>query len=290
MNWDDLRYFLALAREGSVSRAGKTLGVKHTTVARRIGALEEQLGTRLFDRSREGYAMTQAAEDIFEHALVIEARAQAVDRQTFGRDTELAGPLKLTASHDLASCVILPTLGVFTDRYPSIELELLSTDGLVDLAARQADIAVRLTPKPPDYLVGREVMELKHGVYGTTKTLGGRSDLVNVILFRSESNIPAWVRKQFPGARVALRVDDVSSMTAAARNHLGVCRIPCYIGDSNPTLRRLDIPLTPSTWGVWILSHVDLRATARVRVCREFLMETLENERSLIQGERSKYI
>jgi len=289
MNWDDLRVFLALSREGSVSGAGRALGVKHTTVARRIRGFEERLGTRLFDRLPNGYAMTQAAENMYEHALAMEAIAQAVDREVFGQDAELAGPLKLTVAHEVADRLILLKLRAFTEAYPQIDLQLLTTTGLVDLAAREADIAVRLTAKPPDYLVGREVMRLQHGIYGTTRTLRKLSDPVNVILFRSETDHPPWVTQNFPKARIVLRVDDVSSMAAATRNHLGLSRIPCYIGDSDAGLRRLDVPLKPSDWGVWILSHVDLRATARVRVCREFLLETIEQQRLLIQGEKSRY-
>ena len=289
MNWDDMRVFLALAREGSVSGAGRALGVKHTTVARRIHAFEERLGTRLFDRLPNGYAMTQAAENMFEHALAMEALAQAVDREVFGQDAELAGPLKLTVAHDLANRLILPKLRVFTEAYPHIDLQLLTTTGLIDLAAREADIAVRLTAKPPDYLVGREVMRLRHGIYGTTRTLRKLADPVNVILFRSDVDHPPWVTENFANARTVLRVDDVSSMAAATRNHLGLSRMPCYIGDSDPGLRRLDVPLKPSDWGIWVLSHVDLRATARVRVCREFLLETIEQQRPHIQGEYSRY-
>ncbi len=288
MNWDDLRFFLALSREGSVSGAGRALGVKHTTVARRIRAFEERLGTRLFDRLPDGYAMTQVAENLFGHALAMEALAQTVDREVFGQDAELAGPLKLTVSH-VADRLILPKLRAFTEAYPHIDLQLLTTSGLVDLAAREADIAVRLTAKPPDYLVGREVMRLRHGIYGTTRTLRKLSDPVNVILFQGDAVHPPWVTEHFPNARTVLRVDDVSSMAAATRNHIGLSRMPCFIGDSDAGLRRLDVPLKSSDWGVWILSHVDLRATARVRVCREFLQVTIEQQRPLIQGEKSRY-
>ena len=289
MNWDDLRFFLALSREGSVSGAGRALGVKHTTVARRIRALEGRLGTRLFDRLPDGYAMTQVAENIFKHALAMEVLSQAVDREAFGRDAELAGPLKLTLGNEVADHVILPKLLIFRKAYPLIDLQLLTTTGLVDLAAREADIAVRLTPKPPDYLVGREVMRLQHGIYGTTRTLRKLSD-PDVILFESETEQPPWVTENFPNAQTVLRLDDVTSMVAATRNHIGLSRMPCFIGDSTAGLRRLDVPLKPSDWGVWILSHVDLRATARVRVCREFLLETIEQQRPLIQGEKSNYI
>ena len=290
MNWDDLRFFLALSRERSLSGAGRAIGVQHSTVARRIAVLEEGLGTRLFDHMPDGYVMTQAAENLFEHAVAMEALVQKVDREVFGQDAELAGPLKLTVGHDQANLLILPKLKLFTAAFPQIDLQLLTTTALVDLAAREADIAIRLTPKPPDYLVGREIMRLRHGIYGTSRTLRKLSDPINVILFRGDVEQPPWVRENFPNARTVLRVDDVSSMAVATRNHIGLARMPCYIGDSDAALRRLDVPLTPSEWGVWILSHVDLRATARVRVCREFLEDIIEQQRPLIQGEKSRYI
>ncbi len=289
MNWDDLRFFLALSREGSVSGAGKALGVNHTTVARRIGALEDQIGTRLFDHTADGYEMTQAAENMYAHALKIEETTQAIDRDVFGQDAELKGRLKLTIAHDVASRLLIPKIAKFRSAYPCIDLDIMTTTGLVDLAAREADIAVRLTAKPPDYLVGREVLPLRHGVYGAPKYLASRDGPADVILFRGESEMSPWVTENYPDARVVLQVDDGGTIAAAVRSGLGIARIPCFIGDSDTGLRRIDLPLAPSDWGIWILSHVDLRSTARVRVCREFLAEIITQQRALVLGERSRY-
>lgn len=289
LNWDDMRFFLALCREGSVTGAGRSLGVNHTTVARRISALEKNLGTRLFDHSREGYEMTQAAEDMYEHARQMEAITQAIDRDVFGQDAELKGPLKLTVAHDVAERLVIPWLREFRDAYPCIDLDVLTTTGLVDLAAREADIALRLTAKPPDYLVGREVLPLRHGVYGSPDCLENLNGPVQVILFRGGPEKPEWVQEHFPDAKIAMRVDDVGTMALAVANDMGLARMPCYVGDTEPAIRRLDLELTPSTWGIWILSHVDLRSTARVRVAREFLVDIIEQQRELVLGEQSRY-
>jgi DNA-binding transcriptional LysR family regulator len=290
MNWDDLRFFLAFSREGSVSGAGRALGVKHTTVARRIQALEKQMGTRLFDRSRSGYSMTQAAENLFDDVLKLEEKIQQVDHKTSDQDAALAGLLKLTVAHDLANRLIVPEIGKFLEAYPKIELQLLMTTGLIDLAAREADIAIRLTPSPPEYLVGRELMKLRHGIYGTEEVLNNLAEPVNVILFRGEINHPTWVTDHFKNSNAVLRVDDVSSMAVATKNGLGIAKMPCFIGDTEPALRRLDVKIQLSSWGVWILNHVDLRATARVRACKDFLQDVLESKRQLIQGDRSNYL
>ena len=289
MNWDDLKFFLAVSREGSVSAAGKALGVNHTTVARRITALEDKLSARLFDRTPDGYEMTQTAENMYDHALAIEERALAIDREVFGQDAELRGRLKLTISHDVASRLVVPSLADFRARYPCIDLELLTTTGLVDLSSREADIALRLTARPPDYLVGRKVLPLMHGVYAAEGYFEDSARDVSVILFRGEGDAPEWVQTHFPGAQIALRVDDVTTMVAAVQQGLGLARLPCYIGDSSTGILRRRLELTPSDWGVWILSHVDLRCTARVRVCREFLVEAIEARRELVLGERSRY-
>ncbi len=272
-----------------MSGAGRLLGVKHTTVARRVQTLEEQLGSRLFDRSAAGYAMTQAAEDLYHHALAIEERTQAIDRQVFGLDSQLQGPLRLTGSHDLLTRVVVPQLPRFNLAYPGINVELLGSSGLVDLAARQADIALRLTSKPPDYLVGQEVLPLRHGIYGSQDYFRASRDTERVVLWGDERDEPSWVRENFLGSKVVLRTDEVTTMMVAVKSGLGLARMPCYMGDSDLELYRLDRPLVPSDWGVWVLSHVDLRSTARVRVCREFLVRILREQRELIEGLSSQY-
>ena len=289
MNWDDLRYFLALARAGTVSAAGRELKVKHTTVARRIKTLEAELGSRLFDHLVDGYALTPAGENLYPHALIMEEQALAVDREVFGLDAQLRGSLKLTASYDVLGKLVIPHLSRFKQVYPGIDLQLIGSTQLADLSARQADIALRLTPKPPDYLVGKKVLPLRHGIYASENYLKQNPKPGHVVLWNDEQKSPQWMRDHFPEAEVVMRVDDVTSMLACLCNHFGLARIPCYIGENVEGLNRLDLPLTPSTWGVWVLSHVDLRATARVRACREFLIDIIEQQRNLIEGLNSRY-
>lgn len=289
INWNDLRYVLALAREGSVSGAGRALSVEHTTVSRRITALEKQLGSRLFDRLSTGYVMTPVAEKLYPHAVSMEELIQVADREVFGMDTQLSGNLKLTASYDVFSRLITPHLSTFTQQYPGIELELLSSTNLADLASRQADIALRLTPKPPEYLIGRKVASLDHGIYASKQYLKTKHLTDSIVLWEHERKTPEWVENHFPNARIAIRANEICSMVECIRNHLGIGRLPCYMGDAEPTLLRLDLKLTPSTWGIWVLSHIDLRSTAKVRVCREFLTKTIEAQKSLITGLNSTY-
>ena len=289
MNWDDMHYFLALARARTMSAAGRELQVRHTTVARRIKALEQGLGTRLFDHLPEGYAMTTAGENLYQHALVMEEQAQAVDRRVLGLDAQLCGDLKLTASHDVMARLVVPQLGLFQRAYPGIDLQLLSSAGLADLSARQADIALRLTPKPPDYLIGKKVMQLGIGIYASKKYLRNNPHPKHIVLWNDDVEFPEWAQRHFAGATVSIRADDVTTILDCVSHHMGAVMLPCYIGDNAKNLLRLDLELNPSTWGVWVLSHVDLRATARVRACREFLVNIIERQRSLIEGLDSRY-
>ena len=289
MNWDDLRIFLALSRAGTLSAAGTALAVKHSTISRRIKAFEETLGTRLFERLAEGYVLTQAGENLMENALIMEEQALAVDRKVFGLDTQLQGQLNLTASHDVLSRLLVPYIPVFKKKYPAIDLQLISTAGIVDMTARQADIALRLTDKPADYLMGKKVLPLRHGIYASAEYLAKERDTHQLIQWRSDNKKPEWVEQHFFDAETVMQVDDARTMLACVKNHMGLARLACFMGENVEGVVRLDLPLAASTWGIWVLSHVDLRSTARVRAGREFLVDILEQQRSLIEGLDSSY-
>ncbi len=247
------------------------------------------MGTRLFDHLPDGYALTPAGENLYQNALLMEEQAQAIDRQVFGLDAQLKGSLVLTASHDVFSRLVIPRLGIFRKAYPGIRLRLLSTTGLADLGARQANIALRLTPKPPDYLIGRKVLPLGIGIYASGQYLEQNPQPAHLVLWNDEIEMPVWATQNFPQAEVAIRANDVTTLLACLNNHMGISMLPCYIGESASELYRLDLPLEASNWSLWVLSHVDLRATARVRACREFLVGIIEQQEALIAGLNSRY-
>lgn len=288
-DWDDLRYFLAVARNGSLSGAAAELGVNHSTVLRRINAYEKMQGVRLFERLATGYELTQAAENIYRYALEIDERTRIIDRELFGRDARLQGRLCITAYHGIAQ-FLLPELQGFRDRYPEVDLEMLITTEVRDLAAREADIAVRGTAKPPGHLVGKKVADFHHGIYTSPQYQMRGLPGAEVVLWRDETTLPDWVARHFPDAKVALRVDDVETMQLAVRAALGMARLPCWVADRTPGLLRLNVELEPSNFGLWILLHADLRATARVRACRDFLVEIFSAQRDLIEGKCSAYL
>jgi len=288
MEWNDIKYYLAVMREGSVTQAGKSLGVNHTTVSRRVAAFEKKLNVRLFDRLPSGYIATEAADNIFSYALWMEESALSIDREISGRESELKGALLLTISSSLVNVILFPYLTEFRRRYPFIELQIKSSPNLSNLNAREADIAIRLTPSPPDNLIGKRICMMGHGIYASKSYLDNLVDLensmVDLVLWSNEQDKPEWSKKPFENTRVAIRVDSGSNMVAAVKGGLGLARLPCYLAEGEETLTRLSITLTPSSWGLWVLSHPDLRDTARVRVCREFLYDIFERQRSIVEG------
>lgn len=292
MNWDDVRYFLALAREGSVNRAGRVLGVNHTTVARRITALEADLGTRLFDRTRGGYTLTAPGESMRAQALVMEDAAHALERDVFGRDQALSGPLTLTASYLVMTPLIVPHLPRFRAQYPDIDLSLETTISLTNLDAREADLAVRLSPAPPSHLVGRRVLPFEHGVYGSAayvEALAAGTDTPRALFYGPTKTTPDWVRFYVPDAPIALRTDSADSKLAAVRAGIGLAYLPCFLADVDPDLRRVRMDLTSLDWHFWVLSHPDMKSSARVKAGRAFLVDTLLAQRELVSGATSRY-
>lgn len=288
MNWDDLRYFLALSRAKTLSGAGKELGIKHTTVARRIQAFEQSIGSRLFERQSTGYVMTHAGERLLEHALVMEDKAQEVSRTMFGLDTQLQGRIRITGEHNVLS-ELVPYLSTFKQTYPKIELQLSSSIALADLTAREADIAVRLTLAPPDFLIGRKVLPLTLGLYASCEYLDNNPEVNHLILQNTQDKQSGWAKRHFPDAEVSVVVNEITVMTACANNHMGVALLPCYIADKFPDLRRLPHEIKQSSWGIWVLSHADLRETTKIRVCREFLIDIISKMKPLISGEQSRF-
>ncbi len=293
-NWDDFRYFYAVANHGSFSVAARQLGVNHSTVSRRIQLLEEQHGVRLFERSRSGYSLTEAGASIYDIIKQVNDNSLMASRVLLGQDARLEGKIKLTMPHDLfESCLVAP-LQRFCRQNPAIEMNLQLSPDLRDLASREADVAVRLTPSPPDYLVGKCIARLQHGIYRACDLQPQKE--TPIVVWGGDKDMPGWANEHFDKPRVALRVDDLASMHAAVKAGFGVARMPCFFPDAlqrsflqDPALQRLPITLPRSDWGIWLLSHVDLRNTARINHCKAFLTEALTEMVPLFEGRRSVY-
>lgn len=295
-SWDDLRYFLSIAQEGSLAAAARTLRVDATTVGRRLVVLEKELGTRLFDRMPAGFVLTEAGRNIRSAVEDMEASVLAVERKASGDDVRLEGVVRITTTEAFAVRTLLPGFGPFRERHPGIEVQFLTDYGALDLARREADIAVRLTRPKEDTLVARKVGEIGIAPYAAESYLARRGlpdpasgfaghELIHYADAASKWPEARWMEGVATSARVAVRCNSLLSVVAAAGAGVGIGLMPCFMGDREPGLRRLMPPVLSLRRDIWLVVHRDLQHNARVRAVLHFLAEYIQRERPLISGE-----
>ncbi len=290
MNWDDLRYFLAVARTGSIRGAAAHLQVNHSTVSRRIDAFEKKLDVRLFERLPTGYLMTSAGETMRQSAERIEGEVLAVGRQVVGGDSRLSGLLRVTLPDTVAHKLLMPDLVAFSTMHPEIELELIISYDMVDLSRREADVAIRLSSDPPGNLFGRRIIGYAKAIYASVDYLAAhdpiqRPEELAWIGWKDTVRDPQWVLDSaFPQAPVRNRINHAIIQLEAVKAGMGLSMLACYIGDSEPGLRRVPPTTAMPDRDMWLLTHEDLRYTARVRQFMAFIADALLAKRDLLEG------
>jgi DNA-binding transcriptional LysR family regulator len=295
MHWDDLRYFLAIARAGSLSAAARELGVSQPTVSRRLAAIEKRMSVRLFDHVDNRYMMTPAGDEIFDTVQHVEETLAGIDRRIAGKDLRVKGDLRLTCTEVLANLYVAPHLAQFLRLHPGVDLSLVCTFQHLSLNRREADVAIRVTSKPPDTLVGRRLVKVALGVYGGTglRQFGeDRQDCEDLdwVGWQDETYNRMLIHSHYPTARIRHRVDDLLAMSAMVRSGLGAAILPCYVGDSDLGLRRLvSTPITEGVMDLWVLSHPDVHRAARVRAFSAFIGDRLLADRDLFEGRRPQH-
>ncbi|MDF1606995.1 LysR family transcriptional regulator [Hoeflea sp. YIM 152468] len=273
-NWDEVRYFLAVVRQGSISAAAETLRVNHTTVSRRIAALEAQLDVRLFDRRKTGFVPTKEAAQLIDAAEEIEAGAMRISRLALAKDTRLEGVLRITAPLVLMHYVLAPIFAAFKRDYPDVELYLQGSDEIYNLINRESDVALRVTAAPMETLYGYKVADTYSGLYAAPSLLAERCvdaaqacsvDDLNWISEGEDVSRPSWHQHLFPNGRLACHCDNKLTAINAAVQGMGVIELPTVLGKAEPGLVRLQGYEVKSEKGIWVLYHRDLRNTARVQ-------------------------
>jgi len=287
IHWDDLRVFLAVFRGGSFTAAARSLAVNTSTAQRRISALEQGLGTRLFDRTPGGSAPTAAGEALLPLAEQVEADVMAVVRAIAGRDQAPRGAVHLTAPEPMLPLLVEPLAG-FRAAFPAIDLQVSFADRFFDLARREADVALRPSPSPPEDAVGRRVGEVAWAVYANTRIDRAPADLPWARFSDELARLDAarWWQEAHGGEPVLLSVNSVPAMQRVVA--CTPCRglLPCFVGDLDPELRRVDRLIPEAASALWLLLHRDLRKAARVRALADHLWEVLVALRPLFEGER----
>jgi len=290
MDWDDLRFFHAIACAGSIRGAATKLNVNHSTVLRRISAFEKKLEVRLFDRLPTGYVLTPAGEEMVNSAQRIEEEVASLGRRVFGQDTQLSGNLRITMPANLATYIMMPVLAAFSETYPGIELEIESSWETRDLTKREADVAVRITNKPPEHLIGRRVVRYAKAIYASLNYLSHHNPLENPtaltwIGWNDNVPFPSWVKESdYPTTPTHHQIADPMVQIEAAKAGMGLTMLPCFMGDQEPTLRRLPPGMSQTSYEIWILTHADLRNTIRVRTFTSYIAEALAKQRDLLEG------
>lgn len=281
IDWDDVRFFLAIHRHGTLAAAAGALGLDATTVGRRLARLESQVDTRLFDRTAKGYVATAAGQRMLPRAEKIERELLSALRDVEGEDQRLAGLVRVTATEMLSTRFLSPNLVHFQKKYPEIRLELICTNRDLDLGRREADIALRLTRPQQDDVVVKKLYTIELGLYASREyaesyglpkdgELAGHRVIAfaDTRAFRRENE---WLDEQTHGATIVLRSDSVSSLVSAAIAGVGVAMLPCKVADAEPDLLRIAHPGSPEPRIVWQAVHRDLVNAARIRAVLDFL-------------------
>ena len=290
MDWNGLQVFLAVVQSGSVRAAGERMQMSHSTVSRRVEALEAQLGVTLFDRLAVGYALTAAGEALVPVAERVEAELFAAQRKLSGSDKLLAGRIQFTLPDVAASHLLMPELASFTARYPNITLDMLTTYQPVDLNRRETDIALRFVfSEPPEHLIGHKLAGVAYCAYATQAYLDTHDlsdpDSACWIGHGTADPFPSWVKSSaYPHLPARGLLPSQELQYHAALNGMGIGDLVCFLGDASPDLVRLPGSEPVVRQNLWLLRHQDTLATARLQVFSDYLREVLAAKASLLEG------
>jgi len=281
MNWDDLKIILAVSRCGTMSAAAKQLSVQHSTVSRRIKALEKQLGANLIRRNKGFYELTRAGEQIKKAALNVEREITYVDDALLSKDDPLLGPLRITTINSLASTVLMPMFSDFSKAHPQIDLHIMVSNSTISLTNRGADIAIRLSNAPTENLIGKRIVTVSSTIYGSAdylKQLKENNDDLKWLGVTCCGFHKSWTKESCDTETHQFNCDDALLTVAALREGLGVSFLPCYIGDNDPKLERYCEPESKFDLGLWILMHPESKNNARVLAFRNYIINAIEEQ------------
>ncbi|WP_370977975.1 LysR family transcriptional regulator [Agaribacterium sp. ZY112] len=298
MNWNDVQTFLLLVQHGSARATAAAMSVSHSTVSRNIDQLESVLAVRLFDRHVGGYKLTSLGEALLPFALQCQELMTNAELKLRGGDTLLEGDIRFTAASHLVTHLLVPDLAEFERLQPKIELKVLLSYESYNLHRGEADVALRFLKKgrqPPESLVGRKLLSACSAYYATSKYLEEHAYNASALSFAcdktrwlgwgDQSSFPEWVvNSPFPDVPCRGNYNDLSLQFEAARAHMGLAVLPCFLADSCADLLRIPATNAYESYDLWLLSHPELRDTARFRVFRQFLVEAIDRHKSVLIG------
>jgi DNA-binding transcriptional LysR family regulator len=289
-DWDDLRFFLAVARAGRLTVAARRLGADHATVSRRITALEAALKAKLFERRPQGYALTEHGERLLAKAETMETQALAVSSEIGGADLALSGTVRIGAPDGFGTLFLAPRLAAFANQYPDLEVQVVAMPRLLSLSKREADVAISLAPPKEGKIVARKLTDYRLGLYASpdylerAKPIATADDLhdhdvigyIDDLIFTPELDYLDEVSK---GLRPRLQSSNLVAQMQAALAGAGVCVLPYFVAIQDPRL----VPVLPDTMSIvrsfWLIVHADLKEVARIRATMDFLVREVKAAR-----------
>jgi len=286
VDWNDLRFLLAVHETGSVSAAARKLRVDQATVSRRLASLQKSVKARLVERTPQGMRLTSAGMVAVEAARQVADAAEALERRLDGADARLGGTVRVTAPETIATHVLAPHLPALAREHPQLRLELVVATQALNLSRREADVAVRMFRPREETLAARKLATLRFALYASRAYVAARGkpkldDLRKHTVLSYDDSLAQTAEKQWldraaDGAVVPFRSNSRASMLAAVRAGIGLTVLPCYLADPEPDLVRLCAPDEVPTREMWLVVHTDLQRTPRVRAAMDFVSGAFE--------------
>lgn len=290
---DDWLLVARVAESASLVAAAKRLGISHATAFRRLGALEQGLGVRLFDRRAGRYAATAAGEALAEAGREMWARADAALLRVQGQDLRPQGLVRIASTEGVIGGLLLPMLPALRKALPDLNVHCSARNQFHNLSQREADLALRPATSPPGHLIGQCIGPLRHAVYAQREKARRFRRLALdqqpwIALDDSATGSQAltWLAQLLPLGQVTLRFSGLLMVRSACAQGLGLAVLPCFLGDAEPGLVRLNEPLPECDSELWLLSHPELRETVRVKALRQWLLKALSAQADLLAGRR----
>ncbi|HEU4958204.1 MAG TPA: LysR family transcriptional regulator [Sphingomicrobium sp.] len=299
MDWNDLRYFLAVADHGSTLAAGRALRVSQTTVARRVAALEESLGLLLFEKRQAGYTLTPAGEELVERARNVEAATEGFAEASAALARDTSGIVRITTQEIFANTLLGPMLRELHELHPDIVIEIDTRQELLDLGEGEADIGLRSTAsEQPAGVVGRSLCiddwtlycsrdyADRHGVPRTRDDLK-RHSIIGGGGGKLWLHYEAWLKSLGLEGQVAMHHATSTGLLSAIRSGFGIAVLPCIVADAEPDLIQCVPPREDHNRSLWLLTHERVRHTPRVRLVIDFLYERLMRHVRMLEEKRA---
>lgn len=292
LDWNDLRYVVAVARHGSAAAAARALEVSHATVLRRIQVLEQGMGVPLFERWPTGYEPTAAGRRLVEVGQMMEAALIDTTRQIDATAQELTGTIRFTTTDSFAYCLMPEILASFRIRYPAIHIDMIVTNARLDLDKREADVTLRPSAHPPESWLGLRAGRADFGLFASARYLESRREVPLRQLDwlmpggdLTRSTIATWAAEQAGNPTPVMTTDSFVGLRTLALLDMGATVLPCYMAGPETGLQRISLMPARIATDVWVLTHENFRHTPHIQAFMQHIVEALRSRRSELEPE-----